>query len=150
MQANFVEKIMYKATMERMKEIGAEKICKEQSVELPHGRKGSYDFVAEIKGQKIGFEVLCRPTKRKLKDKLRYLPYVDKYVFVLPANALSLYKRPNAKVFGLVSRPKFLPKEFGNKKLYVWLCDLETKHIFACAAFSRIFNVEEAKSTGKK
>lgn len=143
MQPNPLEKIMYKATAKKLRELGAERIRKEQSVELSPGCFGSYDFVADIHGFRIGLEILCRPTKGKLMEKLRYAEHVDKYIFVLPSGAMGLYRRPHTKSFGPLPRPKFLPKAFRNKKLYVWLCDLGTKSIVAQAPFTRVFNVEE-------
>lgn len=145
MAASFIEQIMYKATEKKLKELCAKNVKTEQLVSLSHGRTGSYDFFAEINGCLFGFEILCRPTKGKLKEKLAYLPYVDRYVFVIPSNSLSLYKRNSSKAFGPITRPKFFPREFNNKKICLWLCDIEKRKITVCSRFSKVMNVLSEK-----
>ena len=140
---NNTEKIMYKAALKKIKELNPEKLYDEYSITLSDGCIGSYDFFVECNGKKIGFELMCRPTKGKLKEKLRYLDFVDKYVFVLPVGSLELYKRHSVKCFEPLTRPKFFPKEFASKKLFVWLCSIDEKRIVEHARFSRVFNVEK-------
>ncbi|MEM4662629.1 MAG: hypothetical protein QXM75_01245 [Candidatus Diapherotrites archaeon] len=144
-----MEKIMYKATKDKLEEIGAKKIENEKSVLLPGKRKGAYDLFAEIGGKTVGIEILCRPTKKKLKAKLAYLPYVDNYVFVIPSNSLGLYRKSFAKVYKPVTRPKFFSSEFNNRNLSIWLCDIEKRKIIARARFNKIMNVLD-KSLDKK
>lgn len=139
----YVEKIMYKATLEKIKELNPEKLFPEHAVLLPNGRKGSYDFLVEHNGTKIGFELMSRPTKGKLKEKLAYLGFVDKYVFVLPFASLELYKRHSVKCFEPLTRPKFFPKEFASKKLFVWLCSIDEERIVERARFGKVFNVKK-------
>ncbi len=140
---NLVEKIMCEATLAKIKELKPEKIFSEFAVLLPNGKRGSYDFLIECNGSKIGFELMCRPTKGKLKEKLVYINGVNKYVFVLPAESFELYKKRCASCFESLTRPKYFPKEFANKKLFVWLCSLEEKRIVTQARFSKVFNVEK-------
>ncbi len=139
----YVEKIMYKATLEKIKELCPEKLFVEYAVSLPNGRKGSYDFLIEHNGTRIGFELMSRPTKGKLKEKLAYLHNVDKYIFVFPMASFELYKRQQINCFTALTRPKFFPEDFSNKKLYVWLCSIDEKRIVTQARFEKIFNVKK-------
>lgn len=140
---NYVEKIMYKATLEKIKELKPEKLFAEYAVLLPNGRKGSYDFLAKQNGLIIGFEIMNRPTKGKLKEKLAYLNGVDRYIFVLPVASFELYKKQPLGCFGTLTRPKFFPKEFANKKLFVWLCSIDENKIVVQGRFEKVFNVEK-------
>ncbi|MCX8190260.1 MAG: hypothetical protein N3F05_03490 [Candidatus Diapherotrites archaeon] len=141
MAGSFIEQVMYKATEKKLRQLCAKNIKTEQSVSLSPRRTGSYDIFAEINGSFFGFEILCRPTKGKLREKLAYLPFVDKYVFVIPSNSLSLYRKCFAKSFGPITRPKYFPSEFNNKKLCIWLCDIEKRKITVCSRFNKVMNV---------
>ena len=143
LDASVIEKIMYRETLKNIKELKPDMLWDEYRITLNDDRIGSYDFLAEYNGLKVGFEIMCRPTKGKLKEKLRYLDFVDKYIFVLPAGSFELYRKQRMKGFAPSTRPRFFPKEFASKKLFVWLCSLDEKRIIARARFNRIFNVEK-------
>ena len=107
-------------------------------------RDGSFDFFVETEqGRKIGFEVLTRPSKGKMKEKLAYAEVVDEYVFVLPSEAISVYRK-NEGPFKSITRDKFLPKEFARKNLQVWLLDIVERKFIMKKAIGAIFNVEKA------
>ena len=114
----------------------------EKQTVLPRQRIGSYDFLVETSGGVIGIEVMTRPTKGKLKEKLRYRSNVDSYVFVLPANSLGLYRKKPKKGFRTRARPRRFPKEFSDSNIRVWLLDAEVERFTEKGAFSKIFNVE--------
>ena len=138
----YLERILAKATEEKIAELKPRKVFKEYATTLSDGKKGAYDFFIIHNGQRIGFEVLSRPTKHKLKRKLRYLKEVDKFIFVMPSTSFSLYRRSD-NAFPSFARPKKFPREFASEKLYVWLCSIKKKRITACAKFSKIFYVED-------
>ena len=121
------------------------KITPEQEVLLEkHGlREGRFDFLVESsEGKLIGFEVLTRPSKGKLKEKLAYSKEVDTFVFVLPNNSLGLYRKLGKKTFHRIAREKSMPKEFNSPSLYVWLFNPKDKRFVEKALFSKVFNVE--------
>ena len=126
-------------------ELPLSKITAEQEVLMEKNglRKGRFDFLAESReGKFIGFEILTRPSKGKLKEKLPYSKEADQFVFVLPSNSLELYRRQEKKIFHRVCREKLLPKEFNNQDLYVWLFNVNDKKFVEKARFNKIFNVE--------
>lgn len=132
--------------MHSSNELKCTKIQPEKPVVVnKHGlRNGSFDFFVETEhGRKIGFEVLTRPSKGKMKEKLAYAEVVDEYVFVLPSEAISFYRK-NEGPFKSITRGKFLPKEFARKNLYVWLFDIVERKFIMKKAISAIFNVEKA------
>jgi len=119
-------------------------IAEEWQVKLNKKQFGSFDFFVKfIDNKTIGFEVLGRPSLNKLKAKLKYLPFVDKYVFVLPSDSFSFYRKPTQKIFFKEFIPKSFPLIFSNKKIFVWLLDLKNKEVIKKELFSRIFNVSK-------
>lgn len=106
-------------------------------------RKGRFDFLAETgRHETIGFEVLTRPSKGKMKKKLAYSNEVQKFVFVLPASSLLFYRKPKSKVFIKKAKLHYLPKEFNSAKLYAWILDLKEKRFTEKGQFSKVFNVK--------
>ena len=106
-------------------------------------RKGSFDFLLETSNHElIGFEVLTRPSKGKLKRKLSYAKEVEKYVFVIPSGSFEFYKRKEKRPFEKISQEHCFPKEFNSEKLQVWLFDFWAKKFSQKGQFSKIFNVE--------
>ncbi len=112
--------------------------------------EGRFDFYVETPQKTIGFEVLTRPSKGKMIKKLSYGEEVDEFVFVLPKEALSVYKKttsaPGKREWKV--RPNFLPSVFGQAGLYVWLIDLEERRIIAKKPFSKIYNVKKSPASG--
>ena len=124
------------------KKIHACRILQEKSTPLSNGRKGAYDFLIEnADGKLTGVEVLTRPSKGKLKEKLPYKDHADEFIFVLPAHGMNFYKKPDTKKFRKVARDKFFPKEFSEKKIKVLLLDMEKGTFSKKKAFSEVFNV---------
>ncbi len=126
-------------------ELPLSKIMPEQEVLLEKNglREGRFDFLVESReGKLIGFEILTRPSKGKLKEKLSYSKEADQFVFVLPRNSLGLYRKPKKKIFPRLGREKFLPKEFSSPCLYAWLFNPKDKRFVEKALFSKVFNVE--------
>ncbi len=128
-------------------EMELKKICPEQDV-LIHSKNnscfnhGSFDFLVETKQNKlIGMEVLTRPSKGKMKNKLRYADKTDEFVFVLPFNSMDFYRKQE-KVFHKNSKQKFFGKEFDKKNLLVWLLDLRQGKFTQKAPFNKVFNVK--------
>lgn len=117
---------------------------KEEKPLSEHIPIGAFDFFLETTdGKKIGFEILTRPSKGKLKRKLEiYFHNVDEFVFVLPSNSLKFYQKQSKKGLHVITAQKKFPKEFSSKKLKVWLFDLETKQFTKKDTFNKIFNVE--------
>ncbi len=106
-------------------------------------RKGSFDFVFEASaGERIGFEVLTRPSCGKLKKKLCYACKVDRYVFVLPHTSLGLYRKRKHGLFRAVVKQKSFPKEFSRPNLFAWMLDFERGVFLEKGLFSRLFNVQ--------
>jgi len=129
-------------------ELNLKRICPEQTV-LIHSKtnsfcsnEGKFDFLVETKDNKlIGMEVLTRPSKGKMKNKLRYANEADEFIFVLPFNSMEFYRKPE-KVFHKKAKLKFFGKEFNKKNLFVWLLDLSKGKFTEKKAFSKIFNVK--------
>ncbi len=126
------------------------RICPEKDVLLENssvycnGKKGKFDFLVALAGGKfMGMEVLSRPSKGKLKEKLLYADQVDEFVFVLPHNCLEFYRKPKKKVFHKNSRPKFFEKTFNRKNLFVWLLDVKAGRFGEKSLFAKAFNVEK-------
>ncbi len=115
----------------------------EKPVILPRHRLGSYDYFTESNNTTIGFEVMTRPTKGKLKEKLRYKAMVDRYVFVMPSTALGIYKKKKKRGLSSKVRPKFFPNEFNDLKLKAWLLDARKEKFTKKGVFRKIFNVRE-------
>lgn len=133
--------------MHLKQELELKKIQPEQTV-LIHSKKnsflsnqGKFDFLVETKENKlIGMEVLTRPSKGKMKDKLRYAKEADEFIFVLPFNAMEFYRKQK-KVFHKKAKLKFFGKEFSDKNLFVWLLDLKNGKFTEKNVFNKIFNV---------
>ncbi len=121
---------------------------------LPHrththsNREGKFDFFVETEKRTVGFEVLTRPTKGKILKKMVYGKEVDDFIFILPQNALMPYQK-TGRIHGWKVRPKYLPSEFGQKGLYVWLVDLDNQEIVAKKPFSALYFVQPEKTNGK-
>jgi hypothetical protein len=105
-------------------------------------RQGRFDFLVRAQDRTIGIEVLSRPTKGKLKQKLPYAESVDEFIFVLPENALQLYRKQEKKLMHEQARPLFFPPEFGSGKLRAWLLSMPQGQFVEKSLFSRIFNVK--------
>ncbi|PIN99269.1 MAG: hypothetical protein COT90_00350 [Candidatus Diapherotrites archaeon CG10_big_fil_rev_8_21_14_0_10_31_34] len=130
-------------------ELEIKKICPEQTVLIQSKtnpdlcNKGSFDFLVETKKNKlIGIEVLTRPSKGKMKNKLRYAIEADEFIFVLPFNSMEFYRKPTKKVFHKKAKLKFFGKEFSDKNLFVWLLDLKNGKFTEKDLFNKIFNVK--------
>ena len=134
--------------MHLTQELELKKICPEQTV-LIHSKnnsdlcnEGRFDFLVETKKNKlIGVEVLTRPSKGKMKNKLRYAKEADEFIFVLPFNSMEFYRKPTKKVFHKKVKLKFFGKEFSNKNLFVWLLDLNKGKFTEKTFFNKVFNV---------
>jgi hypothetical protein len=111
-------------------------------------REGKFDFFVETPKKNIGFEVLTRPTKGKILKKMTYMQDVDDFVFVIPHDSLQPYER-TPKNHGWKVRPNYLPSEFAQKGLYVWLVDLEHRCITLKKPFASLYFVEAEKTNGK-
>ncbi|MFH1663999.1 MAG: hypothetical protein ABH986_04305 [archaeon] len=135
--------------MHVINELEIKKICPEQSV-LIHSKtnscdsnQGRFDFLVETKQNKlIGIEVLTRPTKGKMKSKLRYASEADEFIFVIPFNSMEFYRKPTQKVFHKKAKLKFFGKEFSDKNLFAWLLDLHNGKFTEKKEFSKVFNVK--------
>jgi len=117
-------------------------IAQEEETPLPGNSLGSYDFFARSSRGTIGIEVMTRPSKGKLKEKLRYRENVDRFIFVIPKQRLCFYEKEPFKVFPLRARKKFFPSDFSDPNLLVWIYDMETGKIEKKERFSKAFNVE--------
>jgi len=140
---NTLTKKMHLCTLRELEhdpEVSA--IAQEEVTSLGNNALGAYDFVADSSGKKIGVEVMTRPTKGKLKEKLRYKENVDQFIFVIPKQRLCFYEKEPFKVFPSKARKKFFPSAFSDPKLLVWVYDMETGKIEKKERFSRAFNVE--------
>ncbi len=128
--------------------LNIKKIQPEQTV-LIHSKKnfllsneGRFDFLVETKTNKlIGMEVLTRPSKGKMKNKLRYAKEADEFIFVLPFNAMEFYRKQK-KIFHKKAKLKFFGKEFSDKNLFVWLLDLKNGIFTEKNTFNKVFNVK--------
>lgn len=141
--------------LKRMHLCGKQALCRvvpEQEVLLNASRRrrqkkpqaGRFDFLVECKnGKYLGIEVLTRPSKGKMLEKLRYAEQVDEFVFVLPSNAMLLYQKPRTKVFHKKHRGNALPKEFADKKLIAWMFDLNEKKFVEKDRMGRVFECEK-------
>ncbi|MDO8428737.1 MAG: hypothetical protein Q7S92_05990 [Candidatus Diapherotrites archaeon] len=108
---------------------------------LSETQAGVYDFYFKANGKTIGMEVLARPSKGKLKQKLFYANYVDEFIFVLPVESFNFYKIQKLAFLSKV-RPSYFSKEFNSEKLFVWLLDLEKKEFIAKNRFNKVFRVD--------
>ncbi len=136
--------------MHVLKEMPLARISPEHAVVLKDKRHtrylrlGSIDFLVETAGGKLlGIEVLTRPTRGKLVNKLAYAKSVDEFVFVVPDCALGFYRRPRTKVFHKQWRAAALPKEFGSEKLHAWMFDTQKRKFTEKGVFSKIFFTEK-------
>jgi len=103
---------------------------------------GKFDFLVKKEdGKNIGIEVLTRPSKGKLREKLLYANSVDEFVYVLPHSALHPYRKPVHK-YDKKKRPKKLPSEFRSPNLKVWLYDLGQRKFYDMCKFNQLFFVE--------
>ncbi|MCX6802215.1 MAG: hypothetical protein NT067_03810 [Candidatus Diapherotrites archaeon] len=144
---NNLTKRMHRLTLKELERMGREKdlvigsIEEEKRTMLPLERKGSYDFLVESGKGLIGIEVMTRPTKGKLKEKLRYKGSVDLFVFVLSSNCLGLYRKTQKHGLPCRARPKFFPADFRPDEIMVWLLDATRGQFTEKGAFAEIFNV---------
>ena len=154
MNGNYLTNLMHFITFLELKKMhvsGAEsftQILPEKEVELKKEkpRLGRFDFFAQTsKGKSIGVEVLTRPSKGKMKEKLSYSREVDEFVFVIPEHFLDFYKKHEKNGLHDSVRKKFLPKEFADKKLFVWILDSENHRFTRKGSFSEVFNVNQQK-----
>lgn len=107
-------------------------------------REGRFDFFVEtLEGKLIGAEVLSRPSKGKLLQKLAYTKQVDEFIFVLPKNALELYRKKKKNGLHSSTRKKFLPQELGSKKIFVWLFDQENKNFSTKNELAGEYNIKK-------
>lgn len=105
-------------------------------------RKGRFDFLLETKDHEtIGFEVLTRPSKGKLKKKLSYAREVQSFVFVMPEGFLNAYRKKQKRPFERIERGREFPPEFGSESLKAWLLDLKAKSFTEKNSFRKVFNV---------
>lgn len=105
-------------------------------------REGRFDFLVQTKNRSIGVEVLTRPTQGKMKEKLPYANEVDEFIFVLPSDALSFYRKKKMNGFRRVAPKKFLSHEFASPKLRAWLLDCGKGAIVEKGPFYRVFEVK--------
>lgn len=121
------------------------KIFHEKTAVIGNGQKGSFDFLVEtVSGKEIGIEVLTRPSKGKMKQKLSYSKNVDEFIFVIPEHFLENYKIHEKKGFKGAVKKHFLPKEFSSQKLFAWIFDTEKRAFTTKASFSGVFNTAKA------
>lgn len=105
-------------------------------------RLGKFDFYAELaNGKKIGIEVLTRPTHGKIREKLAYAENVDQFIFVLPHEAMDIYRKRKSKPFKPVAKQKAFSKELNDPKLHVWLFDVANERFAEKGRFDKVFNV---------
>lgn len=127
----------------RIMERGISRVIPEQSVliEKDGTREGRFDFLVELAdGKRLGIEVLTRPSKGKMKEKLPYAGRVDEFVFVLPEGAMNFYRKKNRGPHR-AQKPKFFPADFQNQKLQAWLFDLGKRRFSEKNRFGSVFNV---------
>lgn len=105
-------------------------------------REGSFDFLLVIENKSIGIEILTRPSKGKLKQKLFYADEVDEFIFVLPENSLNFYKILEGRPFNNWKKINYFGKEFSSDFLKVWLLDVEKGKFVKKGMFRTIFNVK--------
>jgi len=148
---NFITHLMHLLVfheLQRMRvnrELDIEKIMPEKPIVLEHSpfpRKGSFDFLVNAGRKNIGIEVLTRPSRKKLLEKLRYAKNVDEFVFAIPKDAFELYKKSCHKGHEH-ARQNFFGKEFKSPKIKVWLLDLRDLRVLVKSSFGKIFNVKE-------
>ena len=106
-------------------------------------REGSFDFLLVVGTKRIGIEILTRPSKGKLKQKLFYADEVDEFIFVLPENSLNFYKILKGKAFNNWKKINYFGKEFSSDFLKVWLLDTEKGEFVEKGIFKSIFNVKK-------
>ncbi|MFH1235257.1 MAG: hypothetical protein V1493_06610 [Candidatus Diapherotrites archaeon] len=144
---NNLTKRMHRLTLRELRRMGREKdlvigsIEEEKRTMLPLKRVGSYDFLVESGKGIIGIEVMTRPTKGKLKEKLRYKGKVEIFVFVLPSNSLGFYRKTPSHGLPRRARPKFFPSDFRSDEIEVWLLDAKLGQFTEKGAFAEIFHV---------
>ncbi len=100
-------------------------------------------MVLNKNGKTTGIEVLSRPSKGKMKQKLSYAKEVDEFVFVLPSNALELYRKNPRNGFRLQVRKLFFSAEFSTPTLQAWLVDPQSGTIVQKDRFSKLFNAKQ-------
>jgi hypothetical protein len=105
-------------------------------------RAGRFDFLVQAKDRIIGIEVLTRPSKGKLRQKLAYASEVDEFIFVLPETSLGLYRKKNLNGYKRLAPKNFLGKEFNNPKLKIWLVDCQHGRITEKGKFEKVFETE--------
>ena len=105
-------------------------------------REGSFDFLLVVGSKTIGIEILTRPSKGKLKQKLFYADEVDEFIFVLPENSLNFYKILDGKPFNNWKKINYFGNEFSSDFLKVWLLDVENEKFTRKDVFRKIFNVK--------
>ncbi|MFH1240199.1 MAG: hypothetical protein V1672_03190 [Candidatus Diapherotrites archaeon] len=106
-------------------------------------REGSFDFLLVVGNKTIGIEILTRPSKGKLKQKLFYADEVDEFIFVLPENSLNFYKILDGKPFNNWKKINYFGNEFSSDFLKVWLLNTEKGKFVEKGVFKTIFNVKK-------
>ena len=130
-----------------MELFGIKAVLEEAPVQLAKNGShpmGKFDFLAETKNGFIGFEVLTRPTKGKILEKLAYADTVDRFVFVFPEGSLGLYRKPAQKIFIKQSKLNRLERKFSRENVFVWMLDVYSKKFTKKGRISEVFNVEQA------
>ena len=105
-------------------------------------RPGRFDFLVREKEKTIGIEVLTRPSKGKMREKLAYANEVDEFIFALPENSLEFYRKKAQNGIRRVINKNFLPKEFSDQKLGVWLVDCRKGMVTEKGPFGKLFEVK--------
>ncbi len=140
---NTLTKKMHLCTLQELeRDPEIKKISQEEETFLENNSIGAYDFFAKTGNGTIGIEVMTRPTKGKLKEKLRYKKNVDCFIFVIPKQRLCFYEKEPINIFPRKTRKKYFPKDFADPNLMVWIYNMETGKIEKKERFSKAFNVE--------
>lgn len=108
-------------------------------------RQGRFDFLVDASGKMIGVEVLTRPSRGKLREKLAYAKEVDEFVFALPESCLGLYRKKSLNGLKRIAPKKELGPEFSDPKLRVWLLDCRQGRVSEKGCFSEVFEVGRQK-----
>lgn len=106
-------------------------------------RAGRFDFLVSTKDNRtIGFEVLLRPTHGKMTKKLAYAKQVDEFVFVLPFDSFSLYRKQSKKGFPALGHKHFFSPSFAKPHIKAWLVNEKTGEIETKKTFSELFHTK--------
>lgn len=71
---------------------------------------------------------------------------VDEFIFVLPLNALELYKKKKMNCFKRIISKRFLSTDFSSPKIKVWLLDYVHGLVSKKGPVFEIFNVKQKKT----